>query len=447
MNQNRNDDLVKKQNKKLAKDMPKRISKPKSSSKTKKIKPDRHKMPKELMDYLFTTYKPENALDVQEALKDMFASTLEGMLLAELDDHLGYQKSQNKVTIGTNRRNGTSSKTVTSQLGQFNVNIPRDREASFEPQVISKHQKDISDIEHKIISMYGLGQSQRDISNTIEDIYGFGVSAATISKITDKIIPLIQEFRSRPLQRVYPFVFIDAMYVNLKTADNNRPQALYNIIGIDLDGRKDILGFWLAESETAKDWLIILEELKSRGVEDIIFISLDGLTGLEKAIKTAFPHTIVQRCIVHLMRNSTRYLSRKKWSEFAKDIKAVYKAPSLDQAKANFEEFVNKWQDQAEISVKVWQDNWHHIENLFNYPAEIRKIIYTTNIIESYHNQLRKVTNRKGSFSSQTALYKLLYLRIIKIRQNWNRPVQNWGQVMNQLYILFEERIENKMNI
>lgn len=228
-------------------------------------------------------------MDVQEALKDMFSETLETMQNAELDEHLGYSKSENNIEHTSNRRNGKSAKTVKSQLGEFDLNIPRDREASFEPQVVQKHQKDISGIEEKILSMYAKGQSQRDISATIEDIYGFEVSHETVSKVTDKIVPLVQEFRNRPLKKFYPFVFVDAMYTPVKTASGTGQKALYNIIGIDIEGKKDVLGFWLSEEESSRHWLQILEEIKQRGVEDILFISLDGLTGLEKAKKAFSP--------------------------------------------------------------------------------------------------------------------------------------------------------------
>lgn len=405
----------------------------------------RNAAPKELMEYLFQNYELKNALDVQEALKDMFSETLETMLNAELDEHLGYTKSENNIAHTTNRRNGKSEKTVKSQLGEFKLNIPRDRETSFEPQVVQKHQKDISGIEDKILSMYAKGQSQRDISATIEEIYGFEVSHETVSKVTDKIVPMVQEFRNRPLKKFYPFVFVDAMYTPVKTASGTGQKALYNIIGIDIEGKKDVLGFWLSEEESSRHWLQILEEIKQRGVEDILFISLDGLTGLEKAIKGVFPNTITQRCIVHLMRNSTRYIARKKWSEFAKDIKAVYKAVSLDEAVILFEAFELKWSESA-AAVAVWRNNWNAVERLFEYPSEIRKIIYTTNTIESYHNQLRKVTDRKGAFPNETALYKLVYLRTVDIKKSWIRPVQNWGQVMNQLEILFSDRIATYLN-
>ena len=305
-------------------------------------KQKRNPAPKELMQYLFDNYELKNAFDVQEALKDMFSETLESMLNVELDEHLGYSKSENNIEHTTNRRNGKSSKTVKCQLGEIDLNIPRDCEASFDPQVVPKHQKDISGIEEKILSMYAKGQSQRDISATIEDIYGFEVSHETVSKITDKIIPLVQEFRNRPLKKFYPFVFVDAMYTPVKTAAGTGQKALYNIIGIDIEGKKDVLGFWLSEDESSRHWLQILEEIKQRGVEDILFISLDGLSGLEKAIKGVFPNTITQRCIVHLMRNSTRYIARKKWAEFAKDIKAVYKAVSLDKALMLFQAFEAK---------------------------------------------------------------------------------------------------------
>ena len=389
--------------------------------------------------HIFENYEIKSVLDIQEALKDMFGGAMEQMLAGELDSHLGYDRHEN-ATQTTNRRNGASSKTVRSQLGELEIDIPRDRDASFEPQLVPKHQKDVSGIEDRVLAMYAKGQSQRDITATIQDIYGFNISPETVSKITDRIVPLVQQFRNRALKKFYPFVFVDAMYTPVKTETGAGQKALYNMIGIDVDGCKDVLGFWLSEDESSRQWIQILEEIKRRGVEDILFISLDGLKGLEDAIKTIYPQTTTQRCIVHLMRNSTRYIPRKRWAEFAKDIKAVYKAVSLDEATALFESFQTKWAaDQS--AVKVWTKNWDSVARLFELPAAIRKIIYTTNTIESYHNQLRKVTNGKGSFPSEMALFKLIYLRIEEIRRTWARPIQNWGQVLNQLVVLYGERV------
>ena len=389
--------------------------------------------------HIFENYEIKSVLDIQEALKDMFGGAMEQMLAGELDSHLGYGRHEN-ATQTTNRRNGASSKIVRSQLGELEIDIPSDREASFEPQLVPKHQKDVSGIEDRVLAMYAKGQSQRDITATIQDIYGFNISPETVSKITDRIIPLVQEFRNRALKKFYPFVFVDAMYTPVKTETGAGQKALYNMIGIDVDGCKDVLGFWLSEDESSRQWIQILEEIKQRGVEDILFISLDGLKGLEDAIKTIYPQTTTQRCIVHLMRNSTRYIPRKRWAEFAKDIKAVYKAVSLDEAAVLFESFQTKWAaDQS--AVKVWSKNWDAVARLFELPAAIRKIIYTTNTIESYHNQLRKVTNGKGSFPSEMALFKLIYLRINEIRRTWDRPIQNWGQVLNQLVVLYGERV------
>lgn len=395
---------------------------------------------KELLKHLMENYEINSAYDIQEALKDMFAETLESMLEAELDQHLGYDKNEHNVAETTNRRNGKTPKSVMSQLGTVELNVPRDRESSFEPQIVQKGQKDVVGIEEKVLSMYGRGQSQRDIETTIHEIYGFTISHETVSKITDKILPQITEFRNRALKPLYPFVFVDAMYVPVKTEKGTGQKALYNMIGVDVEGRKEVLGFWLSESENSREWLQILEEIKRRGTEDILFISLDGLPGLEEAIQVVYPQVNLQRCIVHLMRNSTRYIPRKDWVNFAKDIKSVYKAVSLDEASELFREFKNKWSKYG-AAVAVWEKNWSSIENLFIYPSDIRKIIYTTNTIESYHNQLRKVTTRKGAFPNENALFKLLYLRIVEIQKAWYRPVQNWSKVLNQLVLLFEDRV------
>ena len=392
-----------------------------------------------VLAHIFENYEIKSVLDIQEALKDMFGGAMEQMLAGELDAHLGYDRHENAAQT-TNRRNGSSAKTVRSQLGELEIDIPRDREASFEPQLIPKHQKDVLPIEDRVLAMYAKGQSQRDITATIQDIYGFNISHETVSKITERIVPLVQEFRNRALKKFYPFVFVDAMYTPVKTEAGSGQKALYNMIGVDVEGHKDVLGFWLSEDESSRQWLQILEEIKRRGVEDILFISLDGLTGLEDAIKTIYPQTTTQRCIVHLMRNSTRYIPRKRWAEFAKDIKAVYTAVSLDEATTLFESFQTKWAT-CQSAVNVWTKNWDAVSRLFELPAAIRKIIYTTNTIESYHNQLRKVTNRKGAVPNEMALFKLIYLRIDEIRRTWDRPLQNWGQVLNQLAVLFGERV------
>ena len=389
--------------------------------------------------HIFENYEIKSVLDIQEALKDMFGGAMEQMLAGELDAHLGYDRHE-KTSPTDNRRNGSSSKTVRSQLGEIEIDIPRDRAASFEPQLVPKHQKDVLGIEDRVLAMYAKGQSQRDITATIQDIYGFNISHETVSKITDRIVPLVHEFRNRALKKFYPFVFVDAMYTPVKTEAGAGQKALYNMVGIDVDGHKDVLGFWLSEDESSRQWIQILEEIKRRGVEDMLFISLDGLPGLEDAIKTLYPQTTTQRCIVHLMRNSTRYIPRKRWAEFAKDIKAVYKAVSLDEATVLFDSFQTKW-DAYQSAVNVWTKNWAAIARLFELPSAIRKIIYTTNTIESYHNQLRKVTNRKGAFPSEIALFKLIYMRIDEIRQTWDRPIQNWGQVLNQLVILYGDRV------
>ena len=263
--------------------------------------------------HIFENYEIKSVLDIQEALKDMFGGAMEQMLAGELDAHLGYDRHGN-ATQTTNRRNGASSKTVRSQLGEIDIDVPRDREASFEPQLVPKHQKDVLPIEDRVLAMYAKGQSQRDITSTIQDIYGFNISPETISKITERIVPQVQEFRNRALKKFYPFVFVDAMYTPVKTEAGSGQKALYNMIGVDVEGHKDVLGFWLSEDESSRQWIQILEEIKRRGVEDILFISLDGLTGLEDAIKTIYPQTTTQRCIVHLMRNSTRYIPRKRWA-------------------------------------------------------------------------------------------------------------------------------------
>lgn len=395
---------------------------------------------KAFINCITQNYDIKNTLDIQKTLKNMFSEMMEAMLEAELDQYLGYSKSDNQAIKNSNRRNGYTPKKARSQLGELEIKVPRDRESSFEPKILPKRKKDIMGIDAKILSMYAKGQSLRDIKKIISEIYGFNISHETISKITNKVIPLVEKFRSRALKACYPFVYVDAMYVPVKTSSYAGKKPLYTMIGIDLEGHKEVIGFWLSEKENKDHWIQIFSEIKDRGVEDIFFVSLDGLTGLQQAINAVYPLAKTQRCIVHLMRNSMNYLPCKEWGAFATDIKSVYRSAGSDESKMLFERFEQKWADYPS-AVGVWKRNWKAIENLYQYPEEIRKVIYTTNIIESYHNQLRKVTNRKGSFSNEISLYKLIYLRTMEIQEGWKTPIPNWSEVLKQLKTLFRDRI------
>jgi len=386
----------------------------------------------ELVKQILETYQPETARDVQEALKDIFGPMFEAMLQGEMNSHLGYGNNDKNPKETENRRNGYITKNVKTSLGEMEVDVPRDRNASFEPQLIPKRTKDISEIDRKVISMYAKGMSQRDISSTIEDIYGFKVSHEMISQITDSVIEELQEWQKRPLKKLYPFVFVDCMYVTIRYDYEVKESAVYTILGYDKEGHKDILGLWLNESESKHTWMQIFDEIKSRGVEDIFFISMDGVSGLEEGAKEIFKGVIVQRCIVHLIRNSLKYVPSKDYKKFTANLKLIYASSNLKSAKHDFEKFCNNW-GKYPGAVDVWRRNFRHVEQLYDFPSDIRKVMYTTNAIEAINSSFRKVT-KKGAFPNENALLKLLYLRITELYKKWDEStISNWAMVRNGL--------------
>ena len=386
----------------------------------------------ELVKAILETYQPETAEDVQNALKDIFGPMFEAMLQGEMNNHLGYDNNSKEKKATENRRNGYIDKTVKTSMGEMNISVPRDRDGSFEPIIVPKRTKDISDIDRKVISMYAKGMSQRDISDTIEDIYGFKVSHEMISQITDCVLEELNEWQNRPLKKFYPFVFVDCMYVTIRYEYEVKETAVYTILGYDKDGHKDILGLWLQETESKHTWMKIFDEIKQRGVEEIFFISMDGVSGLEEGAKEIFKGVIVQRCIVHLIRNSLKYVPSKDYKKFTANLKLIYGAPNLKSALHEFEKFKNTWSKYSG-AVDVWERNFKHVEQLFNYPSDIRKVMYTTNAIESVNSSFRKVT-KKGAFPNENALLKLLYLRIQELYKKWDTStVSNWALVRNQL--------------
>lgn len=386
----------------------------------------------ELVQSILETYQPETAEDVQNALKDIFGPMFEAMLQGEMNNHLGYDNNSKEKKTTENRRNGYIDKTVKTSMGEMNISVPRDRDGSFEPVIIPKRIKDISDIDRKVITMYAKGMSQRDISDTIEDIYGFKVSHEMISQITDCVLDELNEWQNRPLKKFYPFVFVDCMYVTIRYEYEVKETAVYTILGYDKDGHKDILGLWLNESESKHTWMKIFDEIKQRGVEEIFFISMDGVSGLEEGAKEIFKGVIVQRCIVHLIRNSLKYVPSKDYKKFTAHLKLIYGASNLKSAIHEFEKFKNSW-NKYPGAVDVWERNFKHVEQLFNYPSDIRKIMYTTNAIEAVNSSFRKVT-KKGAFPNENALLKLLYLRIQELYKKWDSSViSNWSLVRNQL--------------
>jgi transposase-like protein len=377
-------------------------------------------------------YQPSSVEEMQDALKDIFGPMFEAMLQGELDNHLGYEANDHGYKESDNRRNGYAKKTLKSSMGDVEISTPRDRDGSFDPQLIPKRTKDVSGIEDKVLAMYARGMSQRDIAKTIEDIYGFEISHDMISTITDRVIATAQEWQNRPLKKFYTFIFVDCLYVNIRKEMETKSCAVYVILGYDVNGVKDILGIWIGESEGKHYWMQIFDEIKSRGVEDILFISMDGVSGLEEGARSIFKDVVIQRCIVHLIRNSIKYIPSKDYKAFTSQLKKVYGAASLKAATAEFERFKQSW-NHYPGAVDVWVRNWAHVEQLFNYGSAVRKVMYTTNPIEAINSSFRKVT-KKGSFPSEEAVMKALYLRTTELYKKWNgRPASNWAMVRNQL--------------
>jgi len=394
----------------------------------------------ELTKYIMENYEINDASDLQEAIKEMFKGTLQDMMNAEFDNSMGYEKSDN-IVPKENYRNGYSSKKVKSKYGTVDLVVPRDRNAEFDPVIVPKNKRDISDIEDKIIGLYGKGLSTREISEEIEDIYGIEISHTMVSNITDAILPRIQEWQYRPLNSVYPLVFIDAIHFNVKNENVVVKKAAYIVLGVDGCGCKDVLGIWIGENESAKFWLSVLNDLKGRGLKDILIICSDGLKGLSEAITTAYPKALQQRCIVHLIRNSTRFVSYKHLKEFCKDLKTIYQAINETKAKESLKIVKEKWDKIYPVALKVWEDNWEAICTLFNYSQDLRKIMYTTNAIESLNRSYRKYTKTKGVYPNDESLMKSLYLATLNIQKKWTARYQNWDLILGELMILFPDRI------
>lgn len=381
------------------------------------------------------TFSPKTVGDVEEGLKSIFGPIFESMLQGEMDYHLGYSSNDHTPKDTDNRRNGYTNKTLKGKVGEIPIKSPRDRNASFSPELIPKRTTDISDIEEKVIAMYAKGLSQRDIQDIINDIYGFEISPEKISVITDSVLDEMIKWQERPLKRFYSFMFVDCLYVNIRTEFETKKHAVYVILAYDLDGRKDILGLWISETENKHQWLQIFDELKRRGIEDVAFISMDGLPGLEEGAKSIFPKAVVQRCIVHLIRNSIKYIPAKLYKEFSANLKLLYKAPNKKVALLEFEKFKERWHDYPG-AIKVWESNWSHVEQLYNYTDTIRKIMYTTNTIESVNASFRKVTH-KGTFPTETSVLKVLYLRVLELYGKWqDKSYPNWPMIRNQLILI-----------
>ncbi len=399
-------------------------------------------LPKEVLRQMIAGGNLKTAEDLHGYLKDIFKDALQEMLEAELETELGYAKRDRKNKDTDNRRNGYSEKTVKTKFGEMEIEVPRDRNGEFEPIVVPKNKRNISGIEEKVISLYARGMSTRDINAQIKDIYGTELSAEMVSKITDHVLPQIKEWQSRAIESVYPFVFMDAIHFKVREDSQIKSKAAYVVLGINLEGFKDILGIWIGESESSKFWLGILNELKNRGLEDVLIFSVDGLTGIKEAIQAVFPKSEIQRCIIHQLRNSFKYISYKDLKTFSHDFKSVYIAISEEDAYAQLDTLEEKWGNKYPFAIKSWYDNWDVLSPFFKFPADVRRIMYTTNIIESLHRQFRKVTKAKSIFPSDQALEKMLYLASQNVTEKWTIRYRNWDMVLNQLMIFFEGRIE-----
>ena len=394
---------------------------------------------REIVRSLLAEYDIKDAHDIQEALKDLLGSTIKEMMEAEMEDHLGYEKSER--SDNDDYRNGYKSKTVKSSIGEVELEVPQDRKSTFEPQVVKKGQKDISDIDHKIISMYAKGMTTRQISDTIEDIYGFDVSEGFISDVTDKILPQIEEWQNRPPDDVYPVIYIDAIHYSVRDNGVIVKKAAYVILGLTMDGRKEVLSLAIGENESAKFWLNALNELKNRGVQDIMIICADGLTGIKEAITAAFPKTDYQRCMVHMVRNTLKYVASKDMKAFAADLKTIYNAASEDEGQKARDRVVEKWSSKYPNSMKRWIENWDVVVPIFKFSKDVRKIIYTTNAIESLNSSYRKLNRQRSVFPSDQALLKALYLATFEATKKWTQPIHNWGQAYGEMCIMYEGRL------
>lgn len=394
---------------------------------------------REIIRRLLEEYDIETAEDIQDALKDLLGGTIKGMMEAEMDDHLGYEKSQRSDS--EDYRNGYKEKQINSSYGSIKIDVPQDRKSTFEPKIVKKHQKDISAIDQKIISMYAKGMTTRQISDTLNDIYGFEASEGFISDVTDKLLPQIEDWQNRPLSEVYPVLYIDAIHYSVRDNGIIRKLAAYVILGINQEGKKEVLTIQVGDNESSKYWLSVLNELKNRGVKDILIICADGLTGIKEAIAAAYPKTEYQRCIVHQVRNTLKYVSDKDRKPFATDLKTIYHAPTEEKALEALDKVINKWVPKYPNSMKRWTDNWDVISPIFKFSMEVRKVIYTTNAIESLNSTYRKLNRQRSVFPSDTALLKALYLATFEATKKWTMPIRNWGLVYGELSIMYPDRL------
>lgn len=396
---------------------------------------------KAVIQGLLDEYDIQTADDIQEALKDLLSGTIQSMLEAEMNEHLGYEKYERDDE--PNYRNGTKPKTVRSKYGEFEVDVPQDRNSTFEPTVVKKRQKDISGIEDQVIAMYAKGMTTTQISEMIESIYGFEISEGMVSDITDKMMPQIEDWQNRPLSTVYPIVFIDAIHFSVRNDGIVSKLAAYIVLGINEDGMKEVLSIEIGENESSKYWLSVLNSLKNRGVQDILILCSDGLTGLKEAIQAAFPSTEHQRCIVHMVRNTLKYVANKDMKAFAKDLKTIYTASDEKAALKRLDEVTKKWQPLYPHAMNSWHDNWDIITPIFKFSMDVRTAFYTTNAIESLNSCYRRLNKQRAVFPSPQALMKSLYLASFEVTKKWTMPIRNWGRVRGELSIMYPGRLSD----
>jgi len=379
--------------------------------------------------------------EVQDALKGLFKTTLEQVLEAEITEHLGYERHSGQGDNSGNSRNGHSEKTLKTRQGPVEVRIPRDRNSKFEPAIVRKHERNASELEDQIVAMYAKGMSTRDIEEHLRDIYGVEVSSGLVSRVTDRVMPLIIEWQNRPLDAVYVIVFMDAIHFRVRRENRIVRKAAYTVLGINTLGIKDVLGIWIGETESAGFWLDVCNDLKSRGVEDILIACKDGLSGFSEAIGAVFPRTEIQLCVIHQIRNSLRYVSYKDRKPLMAALRPVYQALTLEESEMAFSAFKDKWGEKYPMVVRSWETNWLELTMYFAYSPDIRRLIYTTNAVEGYHRQLRKVTKTKTSYPSDESLRKIIYLATMDITRTWTCPVKDWGRYLSQFAIRFGDRM------
>lgn len=397
------------------------------------------KVSKELLRDYVNAQNFSSPDDILNAMKEMFRDVLQEVLEAEMDSHLGYDKNDLSQKNTLNRRNGYSSKTIKSELGPVKIDIPRDRNGEFEPKIVPKYQRNINGIEEKVTALYAAGMTTRDISEQIKNLYDVELSAEMVSNITNRILPIVTEWQNRPLESTYSFVFMDAIHYKVREDKQIVVKAAYVVLGVNMDGEKEVLGIWIGANESSKFWLSVLNDLRNRGVQDVLVFCVDGLNGFKEAIGAVYPFAKIQRCIIHQIRSSMKYIPYKDKKAFARDLKTVYGAVNEDEAYENLQGMREKWGDKYPNAINSWEDNWDNLITFLAFPDYIRKIMYTTNSIESLHSQFRKVTKTRLIFPNDDSLLKMLYLATERVSKKWTRTYANWDLVISQLKILFAE--------